>query len=267
MLQYLNNTFVEALGTVTMRFVRETGMLMRFCLRAWHRCISPPWNYRLIMDQAMSIGVKSLPVALTTAIFVGLVMVLQTGVQMMKFGAKNYVPAISFIANAREMIPVFIAFVVGARVSASIAAELGTMRVTEQIDAMDILNVDPIRYLVAPRMIAMTFLLPLITILCLIAAFLGGMIVAATALNIHPVEYYHVTKKFAYLEDVFSGLFKTYFFGNIIALVGSYFGFHTHGGAEGVGRSTTVSVVATLMLILLCNFILTRWILVFMSPI
>lgn len=267
MIGYLNDTFVEALGSLTTRFVRETGGFVAFCGRAAGRALTPPWNWRQILDQAMALGVRSLPVALTTALFVGLVMVLQTGVQMIKFGAKSYVPAISFIANAREMIPVFIAFVVGARVAASIAAELGTMRVTEQIDAMDILNVDPMRYLVAPRLIAMTLLLPLISVLCLYAGYLGGMIVAASALNINPVEYYTVTLKFADLRDVYSGLAKTVVFGTVIAMTGCYFGFNTHGGAAGVGRATTVAVVVTLMLILLFNFFLTRWILMLTMPV
>lgn len=265
MLRYLNNTFIEAFGAVILMFFRQTGAMTRFSTRCWSISLSPPWNMRLLLDQAMAIGVRSLPVALMTALFVGLVMVLQTGVQLGKFGAKNYVPAINFIANAREMIPVFIAFVVGARVSASITAELGTMRVTEQIDAMEILNVDPMRYLVAPRVISSTFLLPLIAALCLYGAFFGGMIVAYSALRIHPQEYYVVTKKYAYLSDVYFGLAKTLVFGNLIALVGCFFGFHTHGGAEGVGRATTVSVVVTLMLILVTNFIMTRWFVV-LSP-
>ncbi len=267
MLHVFNDTFIEALGSLATRFIRAAGGFVIFSGKAWARAFTPPWNWRQIMDQAMALGVRSLPVALTTALFVGLVMVLQTGVQMIKFGAKSYVPAISFIANAREMIPVFIAFVVGARVAASIAAELGTMKVTEQIDAMDILNVDPMRYLVAPRLIAMTLLLPLICTLCLLAGFAGGMIVAASALNINPVEYYTVALKFADLRDVYSGLAKTYVFGCIVALVGCYFGFNTHGGAAGVGRATTTAVVVTLMLILLSNFILTRWILMLTMPV
>lgn len=261
LIRLFEDSFVEALGTLTLRFLRETGAFARFCMTGLIRSLWPPWNIRQIMNQAMAIGVRSLPIALMTAVFVGLVMVLQTGVQLVKFGAKNYVPGISFIANAREMVPVFTAFVVGARVSASIAAELGTMRVTEQIDAMDVLNVDPIRYLVAPRIIVSTLLLPLISIVCLIGGFFGGMIVAATGLNISPIEYYTITLKFADLVDVYSGLVKTFFFGCVIALVGCYFGFNTRGGAQGVGRATTTSVVVTLVLILLWDFVLTRWIL------
>jgi phospholipid/cholesterol/gamma-HCH transport system permease protein len=263
MLRLLNDTFVEALGTLAMRFVHETGKFSVFCGGAFRRALTPPWSWRLIMDQAMALGVRSLPIALITATFVGLVMVLQTGVQLVKFGSKNYVPGIAFIANAREMVPVFTAFVVGARCAASMAAELGTMRVTEQIDAMTILNVDPMRYLVAPRLISITVLLPLISIIALVAGFFGGMVVAAAGLNIHPVEYYHVTLKFAGLADVYSGLVKTIVFGMIIALVGCYFGFNTQGGASGVGRATTSAVVTTLLLVLLWDYVLTRWTLLF----
>src|SRR5690606_21253261 len=126
-----------------------------------------------------------------------------------------------------EMIPVFIAFVVGARVAASMAAEIGTMRVTEQLDAMEILNVDPMRFLVAPRVISSTVALPLICIMCLFLGVLGGVVVAWSALNIHPQEYYSIMMRYAFLRDVFLGLFKTIFFGNLIALVGCFFGFNT----------------------------------------
>jgi len=264
-LHHLNNTFVEALGALTRSLLRSAGKFSKFCFRALHYALTPPWSYRLIMDQGMIIGVHSLPLALITAFFVGAIMVLQTGVQLIPFGAKNTIPFIAFIALAREMIPVFIGFVVGARVAASMAAEIGTMRVTEQLDAMEILNVDPMRYLVAPRVLASTIALPLICTLCLVMGVMGGIVVAWTALNIHPQEYYSIMMRFAYLRDVFSGLFKTIFFGTIIALVGCFFGFHTSGGAEGVGRATTTAVVVTLLLILLSNFVLTRLILIFLG--
>ncbi len=265
MLHLLNNTFVEALGALTRQLLRVTGKFSRFCYHALQRSASPPWSYRLVMDQAMIIGVRSLPLALITAFFVGAIMVLQTGVQLIPFGAKNTIPFIAFIALAREMIPVFIGFVVGARVAASMAAEIGTMRVTEQLDAMEILNVDPMRYLVAPRVIASTISMPLICTMCLFLGVIGGIVVAWSALNIHPQEYYNIMLRYAYLRDVYSGLFKTIFFGSIMALVGCFFGFNTTGGAEGVGRATTTAVVVTLLLILLANFVLTRLTLIFLG--
>lgn len=253
--------FCDFVGAETLFFLEHCGDFARFLFNGFREAVTPPWQPRLILEQMYLIGVRSLPIAILTAVFVGMVMVLQTGVQLIKFGAKNYVPGVAFIANAREMVPVFTAVVVGARVAASITAELGTMRVTEQIDALEVLNVNPVRYLVVPRLIAMTFMLPLISTLCLVAGYFGGQIVGNASLNINPLEYYSVTLKFAYLEDVYGGLTKTIFFGTIIAGTGCYYGFRTYGGAEGVGRATTNAVVVSLILILISDYLLTSLIL------
>ena len=252
---------IETFGGAVREFLMFLGNFANFALSVTWRTITPPWRYRMIIDECVGIGLKSLPIVALTSLFVGMVMVLQTGVQLSKFGAKNYVPGISFIANAREFVPAFCAIVVGARVAASITAELGTMRVTEQIDALDILNVDPIRYLSAPRVIAMTLMLPMISTLSLLSGFFGGMLVAQAGLGIDPLQYYMTTLKFANLADVYGGITKTFFFGFIIAVTGCYYGFNTSGGAAGVGRATTNSVVATLVQILICDYILTTVIL------
>ena len=251
----------ESIGGSTPPFFSFCGQFGIFTASVFHKAMTPPWRGRLIFEQCVEIGVKSFPIAALTSVFVGMVMVLQTGVQLIKFGSKNYVPGISFIANAREMVPAFCAIVVGARVAASITAELGTMRVTEQIDAMDILNVDPMRYLAVPRLIAMTFMLPMICSICIVTGFLGGMLVGGAALNIDSLAYYTTTLQFAYLEDIFGGIVKTFVFGMIIAITGSFYGFNTSGGAAGVGRATTNSVVLTLILILIFDYILTTLIL------
>lgn len=252
---------IAEVGEKTLNVFQFSGNYALFALSAFRRALTPPWRREHIIDQCVEIGVKSMPIAMLTSVFVGMVMVLQTGFQLVKFGAKNYVPGISQIANAREMVPAFCAMVVGARVAASITAELGTMRVTEQIDAMDILNVDPVRYLVAPRLIAMTVMLPLMCCLCLITGFIGGMIVGNAALNIGPSQYFQTALKFAYLTDLYGGLLKTVVFGILIALSGCYYGFNTEGGAAGVGRATTNSVVLTLILILIFDYVLTTLIL------
>ncbi|CAN5161811.1 ABC transporter permease [soil metagenome] len=252
---------IADLGKATIGFLTFVGKFFLFCMATYRRALTPQWRSKLIIDQCVAIGVKSFPIAALTSIFVGMVMVLQTGVQLVKFGSKNYVPGIAFIADAREMVPTFCGIVVGARVAASITAELGTMRVTEQLDAMDLLNVDPIRYLCAPRLIAMTVMLPLICGICLVTGFFGGMIVGEAALNIENLAYYQTTLAFAKMSDVIGGLVKTVFFGMLIALTGCYYGFNTEGGAAGVGRATTNSVVLTLILILLFDYLLTTIIL------
>lgn len=248
---------VANLGARTMEVLEFHGRYALFCLAITFRILTPPFRWRLFIDQCVEIGIKSLPIAALTSTFVGMVMVLQTGYQLIKFGAKNYVPGISFIANAREMVPAFCAMVVGARVAASITAELGTMRVTEQIDAMDVLNVDPVRYLCAPRVVAMTVMLPLVSCLCLITGYLGGTVVAKAGLGIDYLQYYSTTLAFARIEDVVGGLIKTIFFGALIALTGCFYGFHTEGGAAGVGRATTNSVVFAMIQILIFDYLLT----------
>ncbi len=251
----------ETIGRPIVSFCREAGELSRFAFQAFQVSFTPPIRPRLIVHQMLSIGVKSLPIATLTAMFVGMVLVLQTGTQLLKFGARQYIPGLAFIALAREMVPVFTAVVVGARVAASITAEIGTMKVTEQIDAMDVLNVDPLRYLVVPRFWATVLMVPVASVYSLLTGFLGGMFVSAAGLQINPRLYYTITRQFATLTDFYSGLAKTFVFGAIIAVVGCFYGFHTRGGAEGVGRATTTSVVIVLILILIWDYILTSWIL------
>lgn len=252
---------VQVVGHSIFELLSFNGRFTLFCWRMTKTTLSPPWRWSHFIQQCISIGVKSFPIAALTSVFVGMVMVLQTGVQLTKFGSKTYVPGISFIANAREMVPAFCAMVVGARVAASITAEIGTMKVTEQLDAMDILNVDPVRYLGQPRLIAMTLMLPLISAVCLVTGYLGGMAVGHAALSIDSHAYYNTTLKFALVSDVYGGLIKTVVFGMIIAYTGCFYGFNTGGGAAGVGRATTNSVVLTMILILIFDYLLTSVIL------
>lgn len=257
---------VAKLGRATLVIVYFWGDYSIFIGKIIYRTFARKWRGGLIFQQCLEIGVKSFPIAMLTSVFVGMVMVVQTGYQLIKFGAKGYVPGIAFIANAREMVPAFCAMVVGARVAASITAEIGTMKVTEQLDAMDVLDVDPIRYLCVPRVIAMTIMLPAICAICLVTGFLAGMVVSDVALNIPPLSYYNTTLKFAKVSDVMGGLAKTVVFGTLIALTGCYYGFRTSGGAAGVGRATTNSVVLTLILILVFDYLLSSFILALFMP-
>jgi phospholipid/cholesterol/gamma-HCH transport system permease protein len=252
---------LQKVGSEALDALQFLGSYGCFVGSVTRRIVTPPWRSKLILDQAVLIGVKSFPIAALTSIFVGMVMVLQTGVQLTKFGAKSYVPGISFIANAREFVPAFCSMVVGARVAASITAEIGSMRVTEQLDAMDILNVDPVRYLCAPRVIAMTLTLPMISCICLITGYLGGQWIGANFLNIDPLQYFSTTLAFAKMPDIIGGVIKTIVFGYLIAMTGCYYGFNTMGGAAGVGRATTNSVVFALILILFFDYLLTSIIL------
>ena len=252
-------TMIGWTGRVVNEQFAHAGRMTLFAWQSVEAIALPPYRVRETVRQMMLVGVQSLPIASLTALFVGMVMVLQTGYQLQKFGAKLYAAGITIVALTREMIPVFTAIVVGARVAASMTAELGTMKITEQIDAMKSLAVDPTEYLVAPRVVATTLMLPILTIYANVIGFLGGLIVGTTALNIPYKVYINNTTDLLWLGDIYTGILKTFFFGAIVGTVGCYFGFRTEGGAQGVGQATTTSVVATLILILLFNFILSSW--------
>jgi len=250
---------IEWIGGAVIRALRLTGDFASFTASAIGLIFRPPYRPRLFLEQMVAAGVKSFPVAALTSLFVGMVMVLQTGYQLATFGAKLYSAGITALALAREMIPAFMAVVVGARVASSMTAEVGTMNVTEQLSAMEVLGVDPRHYLVVPRVVATTLMLPVITIYCVFIGIFGGLLVGVFALGIAVNQYIATTKEFLLLSDILSGLVKTFFFGFIIGIVGCYFGFRTRGGAKGVGIATTHSVVLTLVLILISDYLLTTW--------
>ena len=241
------------------------GHFAAFTGKTFIECLRPPWRLRLILSQAYLLGVRGMPVAMITALFVGMVIVLQTGTQLALFNAKQYAAAGAAKALTQIMIPIFTAMVVGARTAASIAAELGTMRVTEQIDAMEVLDVHSRAYLVVPRVIGATLMLPIITLYADLVGLAGGMIVGIFSLQISPRLYWNMTMEYLLYSDVITGLLKTFFYGAAMGLCGCYFGYHTRGGAEGVGQATTRAVVTTLILLLLLEYILSSWILFLMD--
>ncbi len=248
-----------------MRVVGRLGNFVGFTAATLVGCVRPPFRPRQVSTQCYRLGVTAMPLALLTALFVGMVIVLQTGYELKMFGAKHYAAAGAAKALTRIMIPIFTALVVGARMAASIAAELGTMRVTEQIDAMHVLDVDPRNYLVVPRVVAAVLMLPVMTLYADVIGLLGGMFMGAFGLDIPAGYYWSITENYLTLGDVLSGLFKTFFYGTAMGVCGCYFGYNAEGGAEGVGRATTRAVVFTLMSIILLEFFLSSWTLYFME--
>ena len=253
---YISN--LERKETNLFRTIGEVILLFVSTL-SWLFKSRPRWNH--ILTQMLYIGYESIPIVLLTAVFIGMIMVLQTGYQLTKFGATLYAGGIAAIALAREIAPVFTAFSIAARVGASIAAEIGTMRVTEQIDALETLATDPVQYLVVPRFVAAVLVVPLLTILALFIGIMGGMLVGATNLGISTQLYLNNTRDFLVLRDIYGGLIKTVVFAGIVAIMGCYEGFKTSGGAEGVGRATRNAVVASIILIIISDYFLTTWIL------
>ncbi len=250
LLQPLGRTFLYGLAAI--------GRLALFALRAILSSVRPPYYPRLILRQMVEIGYYSLPVVGMTAVFTGMVLALQTYTGFARFNAETAIPNVVVLSICRELGPVMAGLMVAGRIGAAMAAELGTMRVTEQIDALTTLSTSPYKYLIAPRLIAGLTMLPLLVGTADVIGVLGGYLVSVYKLGFNPGSYIKNTVDFVEFLDVFSGLVKAAVFGFIVALMGCYHGFHSRGGAQGVGKATTNAVVSASILILISNYIVTE---------
>ena len=239
--------FFEQLG--------EVGLLTRDFFRCLFR---GRFEARLLAEQLDAIGVRSLNVVNLTALFTGMVLALQTGQALSRFGAKTYISQIMGMSLFREMGPVLTALMLGARVGAGITAELGSMKVTEQIDAMRALATDPVRKLVVPRVLAAIIMLPMLTIVTDAVGLVGGMVIAVSQLGIGGEYFFRSLIRSTRVDDLLSGLGKALCFGYLIAIIACTKGLGTSGGADGVGRATTTAVVAASISILVTDFFLTK---------
>jgi phospholipid/cholesterol/gamma-HCH transport system permease protein len=218
----------------------------------------PPSYWRLVTQEIDAMGVRSAVVALTAAVFTGMVLALQSAVNMARFGAENYVGPVVALSMLRELGPVLTAILVGGKVASGITAELGSMKVTEQIDAIAALGADPIKKLVAPRLLACTLVLPVLTALADVFGLVAGSLVVKSEYGIPLEQFYRSVVETATLGDFGSGIAKSAIFGLIIGVVGCYKGFNTLGGTEGVGRATTETVAIASVAICLSDFFLTK---------
>jgi phospholipid/cholesterol/gamma-HCH transport system permease protein len=248
----------EKTGAIVDAFLGATGRLARFAGRSvWH-CFTPPFFGRLLLRQFADIGFYSLPVVGMTALFTGMVLALQSYTGFSRFSAEGAVATVVVLSVTRELSPVLAGLMVAGRVGAAIAAEIGTMRVTEQIDALSTLSTNPYKYLIAPRLIAGTLMLPALVLVGDIIGVLGGYIVGVYKLGFEPHNYLHKTWEYLERDDVVSGLWKAAAFGFIVSLMGCYNGFNSKRGAQGVGAATTAAVVSASILILISNYFLTQ---------
>src|SRR5215470_14709345 len=218
----------------------------------------PPSYFRLVLQQIEIIGVRSLGVALTAAIFTGMVFALQSAVNMARFGAENYVGPVSALAILRELGPVLTAILVGGKVASGITAELGSMKVTEQIDALRTLGVNYIKRLVVPRVLAALVVFPLLTVLADAVGVLGGMLIMFLERGADMYAYWNITTYWVVPKDFLTGVGKAMFFGVIVTLIGCYNGLSTEGGTEGLGRATTATVVHVTMGVIVSDFFITK---------
>ena len=248
----------ETIGYKTIEIMEGFGRTLQLGLEAIRDIFAGKTNIKLTLEQMVKVGLESLPLALVTSAFIGMVFALQIASEFVRFGAGKYVGGVMSIGMARELGPAVTGIVVAARVAAAITAELGTMKVKEQIDALSALGASPLRYLVIPRFLAAAMMLPLLTILADIVGFGGGYIVATYISKINPVQYMETAQQLLKLWDVFGGMIKTFAFGMIIAVIACYKGLNTRGGAEGVGESTTSSVVTSLITLFVLNYFLSN---------
>ena len=246
------------LPAVVERGIEETG---RFFLTLW-RVLAwtprPPYDWRQLVLQMKRVGVDSVPVILLTAMFTGMVLALQTFNVLARFNAERYVGSLVALSMVRELAAVLGGLVIAGRSGSAMGAEIGTMRVTEQIDALEVMATDPVHYLMVPRVWATVLMLPLLIALGDAIGIYGGYLVSVVLMGANPVSYMANTFQFMDLQDLFSGLIKAGFFGMLISVIGCMKGFYTRGGAEGVGRATTRSVVVASIAILISDFFLTK---------
>jgi phospholipid/cholesterol/gamma-HCH transport system permease protein len=213
-------------------------------------------SFNLMIEQMGTIGVGSLGLVIVVSLFTGAVAAVQAAYQFQNVVPMRYLGAVIMRSVIIELSPVLTALVVGGRVGAAIAAELGTMKVTEQIDALRAMGINPVRFLVVPRVVASTLMLPVVTILADAIAVFGGFLVAVFSIGVSPGTYLNSLQDFFFMKDLFSGLIKSLCFGNIIGTMGCFFGFSTEGGAEGVGVATTRAVVSSCVLVLVIDYLL-----------
>jgi phospholipid/cholesterol/gamma-HCH transport system permease protein len=248
---------VEALGRSVLSLLQESGRITLLLLEAVSWMVRPPWRWRLFFKQLEFIGVNSLFIVALTSLFTGMVLALQTYYAFRMFAAETMVGAVVALSMARELGPVITALMVTGRAGSAMAAEIGTMRVTEQVDALTVMAVNPVQYLVLPRIVAGVIMLPLLTVLSVFIGVIGGYLAGVKLLGIHGGLFMNMIYEYVDVGDIYNGLLKAACFGLILTLVGCYKGFYTRGGAEGVGRATTQSVVLSAVLILASNYVLT----------
>jgi phospholipid/cholesterol/gamma-HCH transport system permease protein len=248
---------LASIGRAVLAFLAATGRLSVFAGEAVSSIVRPPIYWWLILQQMLRIGYFSLPVVGLTAFFTGAVLCLQIYIGGNRYGAEAFVPQIVVLGITRELGPVIAGLMVAGRVSAAIAAEIGTMRVTEQIDALTTLSTNPFKYLVVPRLVAAVVSMPLLVAIADAIGVYGGYIVGTRSLGFNGAVYLNNTVDFVTNDDIRSGLIKAAVFGFIIALMGCYSGFNSRGGAQGVGKATTNAVVSASILILAANYLMT----------
>ncbi len=249
---------LAAIGRPVLAACEAVGRIALFAAEAVSHLVRPPFHARQFLRHFIEIAYFSLPVVALTALFTGMVLALQSYVGFARFNAQSAVASVVVLSMVRELGPVMAALMVSGRIGAAMAAELGTMRVTDQIDALTTLSTDPMKYLVAPRILAATVALPLLVVVANILGVAGGWLIATQKLGFVSAAYLDATWDVLEVMDVGSGLIKAAAFGFVIGLMGCWYGYTSRGGAQGVGQATTAAVVMAAILIFGLDYVLTE---------
>ena len=249
--------FIDRLIKGCVGCVEYTGSLVNLFIQTIACVFIPPFKKERVFEQAKVVGNDSLFIVSLVAFFMGMILAIQTAYLMQKLSSEIYIANIVAISLIRELAPVLTALIVAGRVGAAITAEIGTMTVTEQIDALKSLATNPVKYLVVPRFLALTLMLPILTVYADLVGILGGYLIGVYKLSISPSMYMTMTFQYLEFKDLFTGLAKTVIFGMLIAIIACFEGLNVKGGAEGVGKSTTISVVKTFIMIIAADCFIT----------
>lgn len=244
-------------GNIIFRFIRYVGEITLLFGRTMYHIFTPPFKTYRILSQAKRIGPGSFLIAALVAFFIGMIMALQMAYLMLEMSAEIYIPSVVAVSLTRELVPVLTALIVAGRIGAGITAEIGSMTVTEQVDALRAFAVNPVKYLVVPRFLGLVIMLPILTVFADLVGIMGGFVICVYKLYISPTLYFTMVTEALTVKDIVTGLTKTVCFGAIIALVGCHQGLNVESGAEGVGRSTTNAVVISFILIVIADCFFT----------
>jgi len=249
---------IDALGAATISLCDDLGLFTLFFIRSIKTVLFTKPKVHAWFEQMERIGVESLTIIVLTGAFTGMVFALQSYIGFQRVGGEQFIGAVVALGMIRELGPVMTGLMVTGRAGSAIAAEIGTMRITEQIDALRTLRINTFQYLVVPRMIAGTIILPCLSLFSMICGVIGGYVICVYVLSLSPEDYMSGIRSYVELHDIRGGLVKSAFFGLILTWVGTYKGFYTSGGARGVGIATTQSVVTSSIMILVSNYFLTK---------
>ena len=258
---------LQRLGAHTNNFILYLGEITVMTFWTFVNFFSPPYRLSKFQDfmwQCYDVAIKSLPIAVITSAFTGAVMALQLTYSLKRFGLKTFVGTMVAMSLVRELAPVLTSLLVGGRVGAGMCAEIGSMTLTEQIDAMRSLGADPLVKLVAPRVLACLLMFPVLTLLADVVGIWGGMLITWREAGVDPGFYWNSIQAYMWWEDYAVGVFKTFFFGYAVAIIGCYQGLKVTGGAEGLGRATTFTVVMGLIVILISDYFLSKLLLIWL---